>query len=300
VLSRVEFDAWVAEVFDRACELHGPLGLKVELFATQISGIAAKYYDENAPAPVIWSFLKGLHTDDLYLALACACHTEASWVRFDALYRKVFQDICRHLAPSGVDCTEFRETVWTDLFFPDRTGRSRIGSYDGRSSLPTWLRAVASNRMINEVQRKHWVKSIDPGMEPPDRRTLREIELTLEMRRFEPMIVDCLSQACRTMSRRERLIITYRFTQGLQLGQIAKILSVHQSTVTRQMDRLFRRLRDEVARRLATQYKLEPGAVEECLAIASDAPLESLSLLNLIVESAESEPKAATAEQGMD
>jgi hypothetical protein len=104
---------------------------------------------ENAAA-----FINSLHGNDLYLAIACSQHIPAAWNRFTIIYQKYIYDLTAYTSPVKSMVYELADTILADLFLPNRSGLSRIASYDGRSSLATWLRVIICNRVINERKLK--------------------------------------------------------------------------------------------------------------------------------------------------
>jgi len=74
----------------------------------------------------------------------------------------------------------------------------------------------------------------------------------------------------------------WRYEDGLQLGQIAKLLGIHQSNVTRQLERMQSKLRDQVVAVLSTKHGLSRLAVKECLEDIIENPAHEVSILELI------------------
>jgi RNA polymerase sigma factor (sigma-70 family) len=169
-----------------------------------------------------------------------------------------------------------------DLFLPDRSGCSRIASYDGRSSLGTWLRVVVCNRVINAQRCTASAKSTDLQPELPDGSALTRIEATVRARRYGPAIKDSMASACGTLTPRERLMLLWRYEDGLQLGQIAQLLGIHQSNVTRQLERVQGKLRDEVASILSAKHGLSRSAIQECLEDIVENPRHQVSILEFV------------------
>lgn len=279
-----DFDELITIRYHSALDLHGNLGIDRQVFGDHLQRVVQRYFRSDAiEEAALLDFIATLHTDDLMLALACAKGINGAWQRFSDLYRKYVTDLSRHLSGSGLDAQELGEAVWVDLFLPDRSGESRIASYDGRSSLTTWLRVVVSNRIINErVRKSSWPSNLDGIPEPVDPAALKDLEAHLGLSRYKPMILWCFQEALQCLTPRERLIVLLRYEQGLQLGEIARLFSVHQSTITRQMDRGASRLRNEVARLLASHYHLSGDAIEECLSLACEALSNSISALSLL------------------
>ena len=84
---------------------------------------------------------------------------------------------------------------------------------------------------------------------------------------------------------RESRMLLLRYQRGLLLEEIAKLLSIHPSTVCRQLDRVHDRLRREVITTLTRTHGLSESVVDECLRDVLDSREGAVSLLRLIGES---------------
>lgn len=282
-----DFEALVRDRFRLASGVHGDLAVALEQFENHLKRIAHRYLGPELSDESRIAFVRALHTNDLFLSLSCAMGTDAGWQRFYTLYRKYLSDLSRHLLGRSPDLDELGETIWIDLFLLDRSGQSRIASYDGRSSLATWLRVVVSNRVINERQRRSQsTGNMDNIPEPVDPHAHRDVEARVVRERYQGMVLSAFKSSLRVLSDRETLIVLLRYDQGLQLGEIARMFSVHQSTITRQLDHVVDRLRNDVIALLLSDYRLNRAQVEECLSVACDTFATSVSILSLLRERA--------------
>jgi RNA polymerase sigma factor (sigma-70 family) len=169
-----------------------------------------------------------------------------------------------------------------ELFMPDRSGLSRITSYDGRSSLAQWLRVIVAHRVANERARKaNRMEYLDVD-EMRDDAALASVETTEQSQDFTDAVNSALADACRQLTRTERLILLWRYEGNLRLGEIASLLGVHMSTVTRQIDRLCLKLRRHVMHVLMSRNRLTEPTVHECLADVLDNRTEAVSLLSVL------------------
>jgi RNA polymerase sigma-70 factor len=275
----------VRDRYGLAVEVHGNLSVELASFEEHLGCVAARYLGANRSADAELALVASLHTNDLLLSVACARGSNAGWQRFYVLYRKYLSDLSRHLLARHSDAEELSQTIWIDLFLPDRSGQSRIASYDGRSSLATWLRVVVSNRVINERQRKGMAAgNLDAIPEPADPGALQDVEANVCRERYRDMILSAFEGASCRLEPQERLIVLLRYDQGLQLGEIARLFSVHQSTITRQLDRVVNRLRGDVVSQLSVNYGLDGAAIDECLSVACDTFSTSVSILSFLKE----------------
>jgi RNA polymerase sigma-70 factor len=292
-------DAIIASAYFKGHARFGDLGLDLTTFAERINSIVRKYLGSSPSKSAVVAFVKGLHASDLYLATACARHgpggdlayqkgvpaedASVAWKVFETTYKSYIHSLARFFYRSGFIADDLADNILADLFLPERSGISRIASFSGRSSLSTWLRVVVCNRAINALRSSSHVaqtKEVQP--EIPDEPSLTTVESTLRARRYGPALEDSFALACQTLTSRQRLMLLWRYEQNLQLGQIGRLLGIHQSNVTRQIERMQSQLRKEVIRLLSTKHGLSRLAIEECLKDIVENPIHSLSILDVI------------------
>ena len=107
-----------------------------------------------------------------------------------------------------------------------------------------------------------------------------------------------MASACSSLAPRERLILLWRYEDGLQLGHIARLLGIHQCNVTRQLERLQSRLREDVEAILAAKHGLSRLAIRECLDDVVENPLHQVSILEFVKTTLGSHREAAYASSG--
>jgi RNA polymerase sigma factor (sigma-70 family) len=200
----------------------------------------------------------------------------------ESSYKGLIYDLVRFFYRTSFAAQDLADSVLTDLFLPDRSGCGRIASYDGRSSLGTWLRVVVCNRVINARRCSASAKSTDLAPELPDESALTRIEATVRSRRYGPALKDSMASACSILTPRERLMLLWRYEDGLQLGQIARLLGIHQSNVTRQLERMQNKLREDVATILSAKHGLSRSAIQECLEDVVENPRHEISILEFV------------------
>jgi RNA polymerase sigma-70 factor len=277
----------IDEIYGHVLSAHGDIGLDCATFGKHVFAIAAKHLPTGSSHEELVAFIRTLHGADIGLCCACGRGSEPAWQRFKTLYRAYLVDICRFTKKGHLDSKDFAEGLIADLYLPNRSGRSRVLSYDGRSSLATWLRVVACNRIINERQAKSaFAISLD-ALPPLAAACSMNIDLAISHRRYSRAIRESLEASLRLLTSQEKLIIQWRFEQGMQLGEIARLLGVHQSTVTRQLEKAITRVRMGFARLLATDYLLSQAAVNECISVAEESLADESSILSVIRGTAE-------------
>jgi RNA polymerase sigma-70 factor, ECF subfamily len=279
---RLSHEVFVKRLYRNGYSFHGDLQVGLKEFEVQLWSIIEKSLGENIASNNAVRILNSLHGNDLYLAFACAQHSPVAWDRFTSIYRKYIHNLTAFVCPVKGLVYELAETILSDLFLPDRSGYSRIASYDGRSSLATWLRAIISYRAINERERKFngMAQLNDDIFEKVDERALLSIEMALRSSRYRALIIDSLKQVCNKLTDRERLMLLLRYDNCLKLGEIGHLFGLHQATIARQIERVQAKIRQEVVSLLTNKYGLSQAAIDECLAEIVENP--GYSLLGLI------------------
>lgn len=275
-------DDVIASAYRDAIAYHGDLGLPAAAWKHRI-GTILRRCDKDPKDPGAAVFADRLHNCDLYLATCCAERFDSAWRRFEALYQKYIQELVRCLSRNALQALDVGEGLLVDLFLPDRSGQSRIASYDGRSSLATWLHVIVTHRVANERVRK-WNTVERPGDMPEvaDRALVGDLEASLRAERYGRAVHEAIRQACDGLSDREKQMLIWRYQRGLLLEEIARLLAIHPSTVCRQLDRVQRRLRNDVVTSLAQTYGIPEAAIAECLADVCENRSGSVSVLRLI------------------
>lgn len=298
MLSSLELESLISRAYSEGRDHFGELGLGLPVYSARINSIVAKHVGSSPDSSQCIAFLNALHGRDLYLTTACAQHSpgkhangktsaspehaDIAWKTLELNYKGFVCDLVRFFYRPGFVSQDLADNVFADLFLPDRSGISRIATYDGRSSLSTWLRVIVCNRSINAQRSSANSKSTDIPPEMPDKPALQNIEMTLRAGRYHSVLKNALRCACADLTPRERLILLWRYEDGLQLGQIAKLLGIHQSNVTRQLERIQSGLRDNVIAVLSSKYGLSMLAIHECLEDIVDNSQHEIPILDFI------------------
>ena len=274
-------DSFIDEAFDDASVRHGALGLTRAQFRALLLAKTRRQDPTTSEADTI-RVLAGYHLQDVYLTSACSLGDERAWCRFGAIYGKYIRQLVYRRTRPNEPARELADRIMVDLFMPDRSGHSRISSYDGRSSLAQWLRVIVTHRITNERARKANHLACSDDLPVCDDAALSTVEAAGRSRYCAKAVNDALRVACHELTPRERLILLWRYQDNLRLTEIASLLSVHVSTVNRQLERLCLKLRSQVTHLLVTRYKLTEPTVQECLADVVDNSAETISLLSVL------------------
>lgn len=272
---------------------------------------------EGSAAPTtqeLSRFLGELQELDLYLALACARGNEPAWWEFDRQHRSFIERWARHLVRSGTDADEVIDSVYVELFGTrvlDGVRQSKFRTYTGRGTLRGWLRTVILHTVVDlyrgrktEVPLEDWSGNSEETAEryvfPAEMRGTEELMLTSVVRdRYRSATLAALDQSLAALDDHETLLLLYYHVEGLKLREIARIVEqpkspirrwfqrrrgnapstrIHESTVMRWLEKVYRKVADRFRAELAEKHGLNAAEIEICKAIATEDSLQGVTL----------------------
>ncbi len=218
-------------------------------FAAALETSCAKAFSGGAAPPRdVSKYLSSLHLEDLALACACVLGDAAAWDHFVLEMRPGLYRAADALDPSGT-ARELADSLYADLYGLDQRGGARqslLRYFHGRSSLATWLRAVLAQRHVDRVRVD---RRIDPLPEElPGRVTSAAVDPECE--RFVDVLRSSLASAVARLEPRDRLRLGCYYAQQLTLAQTGTLLKEHEATVSRQLARTRKTIREGVERDL--------------------------------------------------
>jgi RNA polymerase sigma factor (sigma-70 family) len=268
------------EVYAKAKIHHNNLHLDEEVFMSQVIFIIQKHQESPTVASAV-AVLKWLHTDDLYLTMACAQSIEAAWERLYALHRGFLTILAKRICGNRQQADEITQDTYTHLFLIDSTGKRRIASFQGLSSLSSWLAVVMQRRALDDIKSPfHQFEPIEVVIDFPDDQSTQRIEQASRSNRYSRIVNDSLRKACHRMNDRDRWVLLLRYEEGLPVKRIAETVHLKPQTITFHIQQALERLRKELYLILKIEHNLNENVLEECLEEVITSP--AYSLLNLI------------------
>jgi RNA polymerase sigma-70 factor len=249
-------------------------GVARSRFAETLRRSAQKRYGgTRATAAEVEAYLKSLHLEDLSLACACGEGLEAAWEFFVAHYRQDLRAAARAIlrtSGTGNDARaeELADSLYAELYGVSPTGSGRRKSlfeyFHGRSKLSTWLRAVLAQRHVDLLRTSWRTVSFEPAEDSKgsaDASTLRTDPLPIDPDRekYLARLDAALSAAIGCLAPRERMLLACYYVDQLTLAEIGRTLGEHESTVSRQLDRIRRQLREAVTKSLLCSTPARDG-----------------------------------------
>jgi RNA polymerase sigma-70 factor (ECF subfamily) len=239
------------------------LGLNAVQFGEIVSGIIAKYATNEREAE---SLLRSLRVEELALARACAAGNDAAWDQFIMRYRVSLYDAARAITRDEGSARELADGVYAELFgLGERDGvrRSKLEHYSGRGSLEGWLRTVLAQEWVNRYRRTRRETSLEEHEEAG-------VQFAADPPQPAPSDMSSLAKATDAaladLANEDRYILASYHLDGRKLADIAKTLGVHESTISRRLDRITMQVRSGILKHLQ-QQGLTRRQAEEALEV---------------------------------
>jgi RNA polymerase sigma-70 factor (ECF subfamily) len=218
-------------------------------------------------------YYDSLHLPDLALACACAMGRDEAWDHFVKEFRPGMYRAADAIDPGG-GAREIAEALYAELFgLKEKDGirQSVFRYFHGRSSLATWLRSLIAQRFID---RHRQTRRLDPLPEDSSASPLRAATASVDpdRARFVAAMRAVLAGAIAALEPRDRMRLACYYAQEMTLAQIGMLTREHEATVSRQLAKTRKTIREDVERRLRDHHGFAATEIEECFAsIADDA-----------------------------
>jgi RNA polymerase sigma-70 factor (ECF subfamily) len=263
-------------------------GLSAERFAAILDEILRKHIASNpaADAEQHADFCAGLRLEELALARACAEGNERAWHDFISRYRQKLHSMALHITRDSAYAAELADSLFADLYGVNvRAGvrHSKLVFYTGRGSLEGWLRTVMAQEFINRYRKQKRTVSLEEQIEEgvqfaapanPAGRS-NGVSDDASDQRLEAVTDEALSE----LSAEDRFTLASYYLDGRTLAEIARTLGLHESSVSRRLDRLATGLRKRILAGLRLRGMSHAQASEALEADVRDLQLNLRSRL---------------------
>jgi RNA polymerase sigma-70 factor, ECF subfamily len=220
-------------------------GISAEQFSRMLDEIRHKYLP-LAPPEQHAEFLGALRLEELALARACAAGNERAWEDFIQRYRQKLHAMAFHITREAVQAADLADSLFADLYgvSAHATARnSKLLFYTGRGSLEGWLRTVMAQEFINRYRRQKRTVSLEEQAEEGVQFVARVPEPVINE---DPRLAAVTDKALAELSSEDRFTLASYYLDGRTLADIARALGIHESSVSRRLDRLSIGLRKRI------------------------------------------------------
>jgi len=234
-------------------------GISAERFAAILDEILRKHlsqaqsfvHNSTQPSPRASSeqkatFCAGLRVEELALARACAAGNERAWHDFISRYRQKLHSMALHITRDAAHAAELADSLFADLYgvnAREDLRKSKLLSYTGRGSLEGWLRTVMAQEFINRYRKQKRTVSLEEQTEDGVQFAAAIPEPAPTS---DPRLEVATDEALAELSSEDRFTLASYYLDGRTLAEIAVTLGLHESSVSRRLDRLATGLRKRI------------------------------------------------------
>jgi RNA polymerase sigma-70 factor (ECF subfamily) len=227
-------------------------------------------------------FFRSLCVADFALARACARGNERAWEHLVAVYRQPLTRAAIAITGSETLGCDLADQLYAELYGLNvREGQRRcpLLSYRGRGSLMGWLRTTLAQRHVDHYRRTRREEPIGQSNDvdefdaaapdPPPQTPARELSL----------LERAIEQAVSSCNAEERYLLAAYYLDGQTLLEIARVLGVHEATVSRRLHRTADQIRKQILKKLQRRGMSRRAAQEAMGADARDLEVNLKKLL---------------------
>jgi len=229
------------------------IGLTRESFEAILGEVAAKYLPASTTHADARTFLLTLRIDELALAQACAAGNNSAWELFLTRYREKLYQSALRIAREDSAARDLADSLYAELYgTTTRNGErvSKLASFTGRGSLEGWLRTVLAQEFVNRYRRTKRLVSLDEEGEDGSQFAAPQPE---PLPSADSRLESATDAALAALDREDRMVLAAYYLDGRTLAEIARMLDVHESTISRKVDKLAKSLRKKILAGLMQQ-----------------------------------------------
>jgi len=213
------------------------------------------------PETEIHGFLTSLRLEELVLVRACMRGHETAWDIFLFRFRPTLYDAAHKIAKEGQAARELADSLYAELYGVDAKGKertSKLAYYQGRGSLQGWLRAVVAQEYINLYRRAKRESSLDQALDDGHQFEAKVEEVSV----VDPHVEAATTAELAALEPEERFLLVSYYLDRRTLADIAKLMRVHESTISRRLERVVTDLRQRIHKNLMQSGMSERQADE--------------------------------------
>jgi RNA polymerase sigma-70 factor (ECF subfamily) len=241
-----------------------------EQFLQMLQAIASKH----ASGLKLDEYCLTLRIEDLVLARACAAGNERAWEVFMLRFREKLYDVARQITREDSAGRELADCVYADLYGTKVRGEERVSKlsfYNGRGSLDGWLRTVLAQEYVNTYRKQRRLVSLDEESEEGVQFAAPAEEDTPPA---HPALARATEDALKALTPEDRFVLSSYFLDNRTLRDIGRTLRVHESTISRKVEKLTKNLRKQILKNLTKRGLSRRQAEEALSADPSDLALD--------------------------
>ena len=229
----------------------------VELEEAEVARHLARHV---VPGNDLVAALGNANLEDLYLALACTRGDRKALELFERDLVPVVRATLARMRAADDAIEETMQGLRELLLVAHGDRPAKLADYAGRGRLHAWLRAVATHTYLNHVRSDKPERHADVDVLDGVSTSEASPELAHLKKLYGAELKHAFIAALAVLEPQERTTIRYFYVDGVDLGQLGRLLGVSRATAHRRLQRARTRLARATTEQLRAQL---PGADRE-------------------------------------
>jgi RNA polymerase sigma-70 factor (ECF subfamily) len=223
-------------------------GVAPESFSQIVTVVVVRYAGKSSETEQL-ELVTALRVEELLLARACSAGNETAWEVFLTRFRVPLYETAYRMTKDEATGRELADGLYADLYgVPNDQGRrvSKLDYYTGRCSLEGWLRSVLARQYVDRYRAQNKNVSLEEQAEAGVSFAAHPIadEPVADVR-----VAAAVAQTLAELSAEDRFLLAAYYLDQRTLAEIGRQLRVHESTISRKLERLTLALRKRVRKR---------------------------------------------------
>jgi RNA polymerase sigma-70 factor (ECF subfamily) len=224
-------------------------GVTAQHFRQIVATVLDRYAGDASEAEQL-EFVAMLRVGDLVLARACTAGNEHAWDVFLVRFRAFLYETAYRVAKDEATGRELADGLYAELYgVPNKDGRrvSKLDYYAGRGSLEGWLRIVLAQRHVDCCRSYAKSVSLDEQVESGVSFAVSPASVA---QTADDRVAVAVAQSLAELGDEERFLLASYYLDQRTLANIGRQMGVHESTISRKLDKLMKELRKRIRKRL--------------------------------------------------
>ena len=224
-------------------------GIDADGFTAILAAVVERYATDDGEDQQL-QLIATLRVGELVLARACSAGNGLAWDEFLTRFRAPLYEAAYRIAKNEATGRELADGLYAELFgMTNAKGEraSKLDYYMGRGSLEGWLRTVLAQQYVNRYRAQRKEVSLEEQVEAGKSFAARPAGITIPS---DTRAADAVKASFAELKPEERFLLASYYLDERTLADIGRQLHVHESTVSRKLERLTQGLHKRVRKRL--------------------------------------------------
>lgn len=205
-----------------------------------------------------------MNHDDLALAHAAAGGDATAIAAFEAKFEPAIASVCRRFASTNHGEDDLRQILRDKLLVGETPA---LATYDGRGSLGTWVKVIATRLFIDLGRRKDRARELADDVAVERALAPEDVGLELIKAEYRAAVLAALARAVAMLDRAERHLLRQHLVAGMSIDQLAAALGIHRATAARRIVTAREHLIEATRTQLASALDLSAHDMAEMFAL---------------------------------